>query len=199
MQNKQNNYSEDEELQSRETLAVCVTSTVINEYVVPIDEVVKDPYYYRDAAHMISNAAEDDIVRYKINSTGGRLDGLLSLLDANACTKAVTVAHIVGECHSAASILALNCQEIIVGPYAEMLVHSPRYGSVGKAADIEALVQHNKRVTEKLFRESYTGFLTEAEIIEIIGGKELYLDSEDIVERLKLREELLNQLENEED
>lgn len=178
-------------------LPVGVISKITNEYVIPIDEVVQEPSYYRDAAHMISMADEDDVVRYKINSTGGMLSGLISLLDANASTRSTTVAHIIGDCHSAASILALSCDEVIVGPYATMLCHTVRYGFAGKGADMEAHVQHVTSNTEELIRGTYFGFLSEEEIVDLLKGRELYLNSSQIVERLKTRQTILDSLINE--
>ena len=44
-----------------------------------------------------------------------RRDGLLSLLDAIDTTDAMTIAYITGEYASAASILALNCDQCVAG------------------------------------------------------------------------------------
>lgn len=192
------NEFEDEDIStSKGELAYCVKSTVTNEIIVPIDEVVQEASYYRAVSQAISQASGGDVVKFEINSTGGRFDGLVALLHSVVGTPATTVAEIVGECHSAASILALHCDEIFVGPYATMLCHSVRYGYVGKGADVEAYVNHTTKITEKLMRETYTGFLSEAEIIELLKGRELYLDSLEIIERLKVREELLSCLESE--
>jgi len=192
---KLNEFDEDDLGSSKGELPFCVNSTVSNEIIIPIDEVVQEASYYRNVAHAVSSATGDDVVRYRINSPGGRLDGLIALLHATVGTQATVVAEIVGECHSAASILALHCDEIFVGPYASMLCHSVRYGYAGKCADVEAYVKHTTKTTEKLMRETYTGFLSEEEIDDLLKGRELYLDSAEIIERLKLREELFNQLE----
>lgn len=193
---KLNEFDEDDLGSSKGELPFCVNSTVSNEIIIPIDEVVQEASYYRNVAHAVSSATGDDVVKYRINSPGGRLDGLIALLHATVGTQATVVAEIVGECHSAASILALHCDEILVGPYASMLCHSVRYGYVGKGADVEAHVKHASKTTEKLMRETYTGFLSEEEIEDLLKGRELYLDASEIIERLKAREEFFNRLEN---
>lgn len=193
---KLNEFDEDDLGSSKGELPFCVNSTVSNEIIIPIDEVVQEASYYRNVAHAVSSATGDDVVKYRINSPGGRLDGLIALLHATVGTQATVVAEIVGECHSAASILALHCDEIFVGPYASMLCHSVRYGYVGKSADVEAHVKHASKTTEKLMRETYIGFLSEEEIEDLLKGRELYLDSTEIIERLKDREGLFNSLEN---
>ena len=159
------------------------------QYTVPIDENFLQPSYYRGVVNMMNQSNEQDAVFFTINSGGGRMDGLLSLLDAIDNTSAVTVADITGECHSAASILALNCDQVIVGRRAEMLIHEIRYGVGGKSSDNLSHVQHIKKISDKLIWETYEGFLDDDEIESVLNGKELFLDSEEIVERLNARDE----------
>ena len=191
-----NEFDEDSIIGTNKELPYCVNSVVTNEIIIPIDEVVQEASYYRNVAHAVSMAGEDDVVKYRFNSPGGLLDGMVALLHSTVSTSATTVAEIVGECHSAASILALHCDEIFVGPYASMLCHSVRYGYAGKSADVEAHVKHTSKTTEKLMRETYTGFLSEEEIEDLLKGRELYLDSDEIIERLNARQELFKALEN---
>lgn len=162
-----------------------VTST---QYTVPIDENFVEPFYYRGVVNMLLQANEQDIVIFKINSKGGMMDGLVSLLDAIDNTQAMTIADIVGSCHSAASILALNCDQCVVGRYAEMLCHEPRYGVGGKGSDNLSRIQHIRKISDKLIYESYDGFLSEEEITSVLNGKEFFLDSDEIIERLNSRE-----------
>ena len=147
------------------------------------------PDYYDNIVDALSRASPEDVFEFKINSVGGMFSGLISLLDAIESTDALVVANIVGECSSAASIFALKCDQVRVGPYAELLAHSVRYGFAGKSADNISHVLHTTKVTERLMKEAYEGFLSESEIQEVISGKELYLDSEQIMERLEKREE----------
>lgn len=173
-----------------EQLGYFFESQQMTTYTVPIDEGIMEPSYYRGIVNMLSNANEQDIVVFKINSPGGRMDGLLSLLDAIDTTEAMTIADITGECASAASILALNCDQCVVGNRAEMLCHEVRYGVGGKNSDNLSHVQHIKKISDKLIWDTYEGFLTDDEIESVLNGKELFLDSEEIVERLNKRQAL---------
>lgn len=159
------------------------------KYTVPIDEGIMEPSYYRGIVNMLSQASDQDIVIFRINSPGGRMDGLLSLLDAIETTEAMTIADITGECSSAASILALNCDQCVAGRRAEMLNHEIRYGVGGKNSDNLSHVQHIKKISDKLIWDTYEGFLEDHEIESVLNGKELFLDSEEIVERLNARDE----------
>lgn len=155
---------------------------------------VDEPSFYDEIFQVISNLDECDAVIYTINSNGGYLSGLAMLLEANAMTEAKTIAHIVGACHSAASILAMSCDEVLVGDYAEMLVHSARFGAGGKVADTQAHVAHNVKYTEQIFREFYAGFLTEEEIVAVLEGKEHYMLPEEIRDRLESKAAFMHEL-----
>lgn len=157
----------------------------------PIDEVFTTPQYYRHAAKRISTCGPNDIVQFNICSPGGRFDGLSLILSAISDTPANTIAHIQGECHSAASMLALSCNNVIVSPYASMLVHYISYGAVGKGSDIYQKVHFTQRNSIDVFKEIYKGFLTEDEMEMCILGHEYWFDADDICLRLESRDELL--------
>jgi len=139
---------------------------------------------------MLMNASEQDTVAFMINSDGGQLSSLLSLLEGINMTKANTVALVVGSASSAASMFALHCNEVYVGDNATFLCHNISYGTGGKGSDVLAHVQHTTSSASKLLRKTYKNFLSEIEITDMINGKEIYMESDEIVERLQQREEL---------
>lgn len=164
------------------------------QYTVPIDESFMEASYYRGIVNMLAQANEQDIVIFRINSPGGQFSGLLSLLDAIETTQAMTIADITGQAASAASILALNCDQCVVGKYAEMLAHEVSYGVGGKGSDNLSHVQHIKKISDKLIWDTYEGFLEDHEVESVLNGKELFLDSDEIIERLNKREEYRKEL-----
>lgn len=164
------------------------------QYTVPVDESFMEASYYRGVVNMLAQANEQDIVIFRINSPGGQFSGLLSLLDAIETTQAMTIADITGQAASAASILALNCDQCVVGKYAEMLAHEVSYGVGGKGSDNLSHVQHIKKISDKLIWDTYEGFLEDHEIESVLNGKELFLDSDEIIERLNKREEYRKEL-----
>ena len=180
---------EDDEIISQGTLPVAVDVRTQHTYIIPLDEPIGPPSYYRAAVKAIQDANEGDVVRICLNSQGGRMDGCASILHALAATPATTVAEIQGDCHSAASLIALSCDIVQVGENASMLCHSARWGFMGKSEDVIQNALHNKKISDQTMRRIYKHFLSEQEINEVITGKELYLDSDEIVERLEQREE----------
>ena len=181
----QEEYSEDSQL------GFFANYQQIANYTVPIDGSFREPAFYRGVINMLMNAAEQDTVAFMINSPGGSLSGLLSLLEALNMTQANTVALVVGSASSAASMFALHCNEVYVGDNATFLCHNISYGTGGKGSDVLAHVQHTTSSASKLLRKTYKNFLSEIEINDMINGKEIYMESDEIVERLQQREDLL--------
>ncbi len=95
------------------------------------------------------------------------------------------MAVLVGQAASAASIFSLHCDYVEVTDSAHMLCHYVSYGTGGKGADVLAHVNHTTKISNKLMQDTYKDFLTPAEINELIEGREIYLDSEEIKARLK--------------
>ena len=159
-----------------------------HEFSVPIDSDFGAPSQYRAIVQMLMNATENDTVDFLFNSRGGRMDGLQTILEAVKHTKADTTAIIMGECASAASILALHCNNVHVTDSASMLCHHLSLHVGGKHNDVVAHLEHITRTSLNLMRSAYEGFLTEQELTEMIKGREIYLDSDEIIQHLEARQ-----------
>lgn len=181
------------------TLGYYTKQIALSKITIPLDEEIKAPSYYRHVIQGIANMSENDTVVFRINSPGGNADAMRSILTAITATDAVTIAEIYGNCHSAASFIALSCDKVHVSPHASMMIHFVSYGSAGKAYDVMRHVKHNQTTFEVLFRETYEGFLTENEIEECLNGVEIWLDADEILERLIAREEYRKILDGEDD
>lgn len=172
-------------------LSFCARSYSTNILSIPIDGEFRDPSYYRHVVQAISGLEEGDQVEFNISSPGGMYDGLVALLSALHRTQATSIAIIAGRCHSAASILALNCDVIAVSDYANMLCHYVNYGAGGPANHVRKEVDHVEKISQRLFRDTYKHFLTEEEIDMCIEhNNQLWLDSTEILERLQYRQEM---------
>ena len=173
---------------SKTTLGYFMKQKVATQYTVTIDEAFTEPSYYRGVVSMLMGASEEDTVIFLINSPGGRLSGLLTLLEGINMTDATTLAVLVGECASAASMFALHCDQVFVSENATMLCHNVSYGTNGKGSDVLAHVNHVAKTSEKLLRSTYLNFLSEKEILELLNGQEIYLDSDEIKARLEQKQ-----------
>lgn len=197
---KLNSFEDDVQMQHDKYLEFYTEQISSIAMTVHVDQEIREPSYYRQVVQGISNLSEGDQLTFNISSPGGRLDGLEVVLSAIDNTDAVTIANIAGQCHSAASILALRCNIIYVSPHASMLVHFISFGSAGASNHVLKQAEHTKKVSEKLFRDTYYGFLTEEEINKCIEDDyQLWLTSEDILERLTIRQEKYQELAEQEE
>ena len=163
-------------------------SMTITRFSVNLDEQIKEPSYYRNVIAMLNNAGQHDHVDFYINSNGGAASGMISLIEAIKRTEASTRAILVGECASAASIIAMHCEDIEVTDHASMLCHTVRFGVIGKLPDVEKQAKATGDQARKILRSAYEGFLTEKEIELVIEGHEHYLSADEIRTRLELIE-----------
>lgn len=183
----QDNEDEADELQFRSNKLGYFRSTQQAECLdIHITGYIQDASYYTQVVQAIKQTEEGDVIKLHINSYGGNLNGLQSLLSAMFSTEATTVAYLDGACFSAASMLALHCDNIHVSPMSEAMVHFVSFSTGGKGSDVLGHVEFIQRTSEKLFRDTYEYFLTAEEIEQCIhSGKEIWLDSEQIIERLQ--------------
>lgn len=153
-----------------------------------LDEDIREGRYYRPMVQHLLTARKSDMVEICINSGGGSLEGCSQIVEAIKISSADVSCNITGSCHSAASIIALNCNDIIVTDSAEMLVHCASYGSARlKQSDIKGFVDFSTKQLDKLIESTYEGFLSQSEVIDVQNGRELWLNSNDIRERLQKR------------
>jgi ATP-dependent protease ClpP protease subunit len=157
---------------------------------VPLDENIKEAKYYRTVLQGIESLSEGDLILLNINSYGGQLDGAIAIINSIQNTDADVHANIEGVAASAASLIALAAPSISVSPYATMMVHSATFGAFGKQSDVISHASFVDKQVRTLMHSIYKDFLTDKELEEVIMGKEMWFDAEEIVRRLELRAEL---------
>jgi ATP-dependent protease ClpP protease subunit len=164
------------------------TTKMIKAY---LDEDIKDAKYYRPLIHAIESAGEGDLIYLSINSYGGYLDGAIALINAMQSTEANVHACIDGTAASAASLIALAAPSIAVSPHASMMIHAATFGSFGKQSDVMSHASFVDKRVKSLMANIYKDFLTDQEFAEVLMGREMWFDFEQIHERLEKRAELM--------
>lgn len=152
-----------------------------------LDEEIGDPSDYRDLISLLFNADEDDSFNFFINSEGGQLYSALAIIEGLKHTTAQVTAVIVGECHSAASMIAMYCHQMAVLDSAHMMIHTASYGTMGNTGNVKAYTDFTTKQVEKLLHETYEGFLDKDEITKIKLGVELWFDAAEIKVRMERR------------
>lgn len=141
----------------------------------------------------MQQASETDTIKLLINSPGGRKDSTDSLRTAIRECAAPVIACLTGNVASAATAIALACDDIEVTEQLEFMVHNFTAGVGGKAHEIYAQVDFWKKEGWAWATETYGGFLTEDEMKIVLGGEDLYFNAEEVRERwanvMRLRDE----------
>lgn len=192
--NKTRATNDDDEFDGPQMLPFVKRSFAISQVNICLDESIVEPKYYRAVLSEMQTLGQHDTVNVTFASNGGSAAGMVALIEGFRNTEATVSGAIIGDCHSAASILAMNCDQIYVAPYASMMVHNISYGYAGKDADVMGMVSHTSAWSKKLIKDTYEGFLTEKEIDEVISGKEFWFDADQIKERFDKREKYQEKL-----
>lgn len=143
---------------------------------------IYEPEVYNELCYTLEHTSAD-YVRLVMNNGGGQLDSMLSIIDAIKRSNATVVAVLSGTVASAATMIALACDEVEVADYTRWLTHYYSGESAGKGNEIKAKHLFDEVEIPKMFKELHKGFFTEAEIERVIDGKDEWLNKEQILER----------------
>lgn len=156
-------------------------------YDVSLDTEIGEPQEYREFISCLFNANEEDTFNIFINSPGGNLNTCLAIIEGLKNTNASVTAILLGECHSAASMIAMYCHDVAVLDSAHMMVHTANYGTVGSTGNVKAYTDFTTKQVEGLLDTTYEWFLEKEEIEKVKLGVEIWLDSSDIRSRFERR------------
>ena len=151
------------------------------------DEPIGAKADFRQLLQLLYNANNSDVVRLFISGPGGDVDTLLDIINAVNCTDATVIGILTGQASSAHSILALAVPQLQVCERARMMLHSASMGDYGKLQEVESNVAFTRKILDSVVDEFYAGFLTADEIKEMSLGRDFYMQSPEIMKRLKRR------------
>lgn len=159
-----------------------------------LDGKVQHPGKYNHWWEIIRGAGEDDLIYVHINSYGGDLFTAVQFMRVAAESKATLIASVEGACFSAATLFLLAADSYEISRHSSFLFHNYSSGTVGKGQEMYDKITHEKKWTERLFREMYAAFLTTEELDKMITGTDLWMDGEEVLERLKVRREIMEEM-----
>lgn len=148
---------------------------------------IKRPEEYTEIFETIRNAGEQDVVYIHINSEGGFLFSAIQFLRVLGETKATVIASVEGLCMSAATLIFMAAKHHEITNHSMFMFHNYSNKVEGKGGELLDHIIHTHAWGERLLRDMYASFLTEDEIKFILNGKDLYLTSEEVANRLERR------------
>lgn len=153
------------------------------------DEIYEDIGTYNELCFTLENTTADH-VKLVLNNGGGAMNTMLTIVNSIRKCKATVTAVISGNVSSAATMITLACDEIEVAPNTSWLTHYYSGGSSGKGNELEAKYEFYKVYIPKMFKDIHKGFLTTQEINKVIQGKDMWMETDEILARFAKMKEL---------
>ena len=166
-------------------LLITARQKVSTEYDVSIRDAIDSNDYFADLIELLRTATQEDVFNLYFSTDGGMLDATQELLAAMSVTEALVVGHLVNKAISAGSIIFLNCHQWQVYAGSYMMAHQMSYSAGGGNRNVKGQVDFYARMNENLVKNTYTGFLTDAEIESVLHGKDVYIEDVDVAQRLE--------------
>jgi ATP-dependent protease ClpP protease subunit len=183
-----------------QTTGVHTRSEPMNYYhLINIDRDITCPEDFSEEINTIRMAAAGDICHIVINTYGGSVDTALAITAAMNQSAAHIVTEAVGCVASAGTLIFLCGDEYRVNDDLTFMIHSASYFYGGKHNNVVEYVDFQKKSVTQMINKYYKHFLTDEEIANVLAGKDLWLDTDEVIERLEKRKELLDKEEAIED
>ena len=150
------------------------------------------PFNYNELTYCIKNAPADYDIRLHISTPGGVIDGALFIIDAINLSKAKVTGYLTGTVASAGTIIALACDELIVGEHITFMIHNYSSSGIhGKGHELKAYQNFIDSHLEAAFRSFYRGFLTTKEMTSVIDGQDIWMNEDEVARRWARRKATL--------
>jgi ATP-dependent protease ClpP protease subunit len=146
---------------------------------------IESPENYVDWFDKIRHASEHDIIRIYINSPGGDLTTAIQFMRVLSDSAATVMVSVEGACMSAATMIMLCADSYEISPHSMFMFHNYSGGTIGKGGEMYDNIVFERKWSEGLLREIYEDFLTDEEIESMLNNKDLWLDGEEVLARLK--------------
>lgn len=149
-----------------------------------ISEEIEDPNLYIDMIHCFNIASTNDVIYLHLNTSGGRLDTGVQIINAmnNSQAKVVTILECMA--YSLGTLIFLSGHELVVNDNCVMMLHNFRGGVFGKGNELTSQLDATIKWFNMLAKEIYIPFITEDEFNRIVKGEDLWMQSSEIRKRL---------------
>jgi ATP-dependent protease ClpP protease subunit len=165
--------------------------SVVSEYVVSetryrfrFDRDIGHVSEYADLLEFLANNG-DVFLELVFSSDGGDMTTALAIINAIHESKVHCHGSLLTHAHSAAGIIFLACSSHSVSMNSTLMIHEQQScGIGGKASDLSAYVDFETKQHRRLMKRVYEGFLSDAELDQVLNGKEMWMGDSEVVDRL---------------
>ena len=166
--------------------AQVITLTLHHFYIT--GEVEEDVDRYIELIHTLKTAEAHDKVYIYLNTPGGSLNTTIQICAAMQGSAAEVITVIEGEVCSAGTFIFLAGDHYIVNPNCSFMIHNYSHGIYGKGGELAKRVKFGEKYFNELARSFYKDFLNSAEIKEVCDDSDFWMNSNEVLKRLKQRE-----------
>ncbi len=159
----------------------------VNIYHFYIIDEIGEPQSFLDLINTLKTAEEHDTIIIYLNTPGGSLQTTIQILSAIRQCNGTVVTCLEGEVCSAGTLIFLAGDKHIVNAHCTFMVHNYSSWYGGKGNEVALRVKYLQQYFRTLAFDLYKGFLTDDEIESVIEGKDYWMDSVAVVERLNIR------------
>ena len=145
---------------------------------------ITGPEDYIEEIQSLREATAGDKIEIYINTEGGNVHTAIQWVNAIRNCEGTITGVIDAICHSAGTYIFLACDQWRVNKNCLMMIHNYSSGAYGKGEELVHGVISNDKWVKAMMSDIYDSFLTADELEKVIEGKDLYLTSEEILERL---------------
>ncbi len=142
------------------------------------------PALYVKMIYGISNAYVDDTIIIHLNTSGGNLSTGIQLINAMKSSEAHIICSLEGEAISLGSLIFLAADEFHIHDNSTMMIHNFSGGIYGKGNEQVSQLEATIKWFNTLARDYYLPFISENELIDVLKGEDLWLQTDDIRKRL---------------
>ena len=150
-----------------------------------LSETIENKSDYYDFLRAVNATSQYDEIHIHINNYGGDLDAAIQMYHSLVRSGAKIVIYIEGACMSAATVVMMTADEIEFCPWSSIMIHAYSGGDIGKYQEIQSASQFHKEWFSNFMNDVYGDFLTKKELAQVLGGKDLWLNADDAMNRFK--------------
>ena len=148
-------------------------------------EEIKEVGYYLNMINAIRTAERHDTVFVYLNTPGGNLHTAIQIIAAMRQSQATIVTCLEGEVCSAGTMIFLAGHKHLVSANSTFMIHNYSQGAFGKGNDLTNQVNYTATYFRKLANDIYGKFLTADEIELVLKGQDFWMESEEVIRRIK--------------
>ena len=149
---------------------------------------IGEPTKYSKWFNAIRNASPNDRVIIHINSFGGSLYTAIQFIRVMVESRASVTASVEGACMSAATMIFLASDVQQISEHSVFMFHNYSSFSFGKGGELYDNIVFDRKWSKNLLSKLYHNFLSKQEVRDILNNRDIWLDCDQVIKRLKRRE-----------